>query len=264
MLATHGPVLLADANPERAAASASALGSHVQALRCDVGDPAQVQSLVRHVGRLGSLVIAAGVSSTQPVSGETIMSVNLVGTARVIDAFESCATVGSVAVCIASMASYFVEPSTALAQALDDPLNQHLLDRVRAAGADLEDKRMAYALSKLGVRRLVRRSAKAWGARNARILSVSPGVVDTGMGREALAHLPGLAETIATWPIPRLGRPEAIASIVTFLCSTRASFMTGSDVLVDGGAVGLTPGPPSQIATGASEASAAGPHRRRR
>jgi 3-oxoacyl-[acyl-carrier protein] reductase len=62
-------------------------------------------------------------------------------------------------------------------------------------------------------------------------------VIDTSMGRLAVEQMPELEEMQKGWPIPRLGRPEEIASVVAFLCSEGASYMTGSDVLVDGGSV---------------------------
>ena len=52
-----------------------------------------------------------------------------------------------------------------------------------------------------------------------------------------MPELPHVANAIPTWPIPRLGLATEIASVAVFLCSPDASYMTGSDVLVDGGSV---------------------------
>ena len=84
---------------------------------------------------------------------------------------------------------------------------------------------------------VVQRLTAAWGARGGRILSLSPGVIDTPMGRRAVAELPEVRAAIEVWPIPRLGAAAEIASVAAFLCSDAASYMTGSDVLVDGGSV---------------------------
>ncbi len=75
------------------------------------------------------------------------------------------------------------------------------------------------------------------GAPGARIVSVSPGVIDTPMGRLELSETEGTAFMVEHSPLGRMGRPEEIASVIRFLCSGEASFITGTDLLVDGGAV---------------------------
>ena len=104
-------------------------------------------------------------------------------------------------------------------------------------GVSVDDRSLAYGLSKHGVMALVESLAAGWGARGARILSLSPGVIDTPMGRRAVAELPEVRRAVTTWPVPRLGRADEIAAVAAFLCSPGASYMTGSDVLVDGGSV---------------------------
>jgi NAD(P)-dependent dehydrogenase (short-subunit alcohol dehydrogenase family) len=95
----------------------------------------------------------------------------------------------------------------------------------------------AYALSKWGVQRLVVAQAPAWGRRGARLLSLSPGIVDTGMGREELAaHGDAMKTIMEKTPVgQRMGRPEELAAVIAFLCSDAASFVSGVDWLVDGG-----------------------------
>jgi NAD(P)-dependent dehydrogenase (short-subunit alcohol dehydrogenase family) len=73
------------------------------------------------------------------------------------------------------------------------------------------------------------------------ILSVSPGINDTPMNRLDESRHPVMAEIIRTSPLGRRGRPEEVANVVEFLTSDKASFMTGSDVLVDGGMVATIP-----------------------
>jgi len=87
------------------------------------------------------------------------------------------------------------------------------------------------------VQRLAVARAPAWGARDARLVSLSPGVIDTEMGRSELAAQTAAMESIiAATPVgKRMGRAAEIASVVAFLCSDAASFVSGVDLLVDGG-----------------------------
>lgn len=93
----------------------------------------------------------------------------------------------------------------------------------------------AYMLSKRGVQMLVERMAPAFGARDARIMSISPGLIDTAMGRAEQKEHPQMAVMLAKTPLARYGTPEEIASVAVFLCSPAASFVSGSDIKVDGG-----------------------------
>jgi NAD(P)-dependent dehydrogenase (short-subunit alcohol dehydrogenase family) len=88
---------------------------------------------------------------------------------------------------------------------------------------------------------MARRHAKAWGTRGGRILSVSPGISDTPMGREEIDGHPVMLEMIKACPLGRRGAPEDIANVIAFLTSREASYMTGSDVLVDGGMSNVLP-----------------------
>jgi NAD(P)-dependent dehydrogenase (short-subunit alcohol dehydrogenase family) len=146
-----------------------------------------------------------------------------------------------VAVCFSSVGGHLVpDDIPALNEVLDEPLAADFLDRLSALGIDL-DSGLGYQLSKLGVLRMVRRLAGPWGARGARILSLSPGTTDTPMARAEIAAHPIMEKFIADRPLGRVGRPEEIASVAVFLASEGASFMTGTDVLVDGGMLGVTP-----------------------
>lgn len=203
---------------------------------CDITDPRSVEALVAQVDELEALVVTAGVSPVQ-ADARTVLDVDLRGVANVLTAFDRLVGPGTVAVCISSMAAhlaatYFSEETLAL---LDNPTSEAVLDAS-------DDPGLAYAIAKTGVQVLVRHTAIAWGPRGARCVSVSPGVIVTPMGRAEIESGSGAADLLAMGALARAGQPEEIASVIAFLCSPAASFITGTDILVDGGVVATVRG----------------------
>ena len=97
----------------------------------------------------------------------------------------------------------------------------------------------AYVASKGGVRLLTRAAAADFAKYNIRVNSVHPGVIETGMTRDLLADPAIRQASLGTTLMGRPGRPGEIAAAITFLASDEASFMTGSELVVDGGYTAL-------------------------
>ena len=245
-------VLLTDVGADGLAVAAARI-QHVTTTKVctavgDLSEPAFVAELAARAGALGdlhSLVHCAGLSPSM-AGWREILRVDLAAVARLLDAFLAHATPGSVAVCLASVSGHMGAFDPAMDDLLDDPLAEDFETQFQALAGNDPDPGATYRLAKRGVIRLCERAAVSWGASGGRVVSLSPGLIDTEMGRLELVHNP-----IKTWmaeitPVggERLGsapvlpgRAEDIANAVAFLCSERARFVSGCDIRVDGGLI---------------------------
>ena len=236
-------VVLTDVDDAQLARVADALGTEgysVHAVRTDVSSADDVSALARVAADLGDIrcvVHTAGVSPTQG-STQRIIDVDVVGTALVLDAFEPHVRTGTVAVCIASMAATFTElsPDVLRLLATTPTPELHTLD---ALDPTTMEPGIAYGIAKRANRARVEAAAVTWGRRGGRVVSISPGIIATPMTVEELAGPSGdtMRGMIEMSPSARLGTPADIAAAVEFLASPAASFITGTDLLVDGGVV---------------------------
>jgi NAD(P)-dependent dehydrogenase (short-subunit alcohol dehydrogenase family) len=239
-LAPRGRLIVADRNLEGVRRVAAEIGGNVEAIACDITNQSQIEALVARIDQLDAIVLTAGLSASMAL-GRRVFEVNLIGVARVCKAVEPLLRPGSVGVCFASISAHRVREEAALMAALDDPLSPRFLEQFQSFGVDANDSQFAYPMSKRGILRMVRRLAPSWGACGARILSVSPGINDTPMNRLDEENHPIMAQIIQSSPLGRRGQPQEVANVVAFLTSAQASYMTGSDVLVDGGMVAVLP-----------------------
>jgi NAD(P)-dependent dehydrogenase (short-subunit alcohol dehydrogenase family) len=229
-------LLLCDLNAASVDAKAAELGG--ESLAGDISDPAYPGKLVTALaGRpIGALIHCAGLSPTMADSAR-VLEVNLAATMRLVDAVRPHMAEGACAVLFASSAAHMA------GTAMDERINAVRTPQDVASLLDLSpDSGAAYSVSKRGVKLLVERESPAFGQRGARIVSVSPGIINTPMGRSEMAQQPIMKVLVEKSPLAREARAEEVAAVAVFLCSPVASFITGTDILVDGGSIAATVG----------------------
>jgi NAD(P)-dependent dehydrogenase (short-subunit alcohol dehydrogenase family) len=237
-------VVLCDRDPgrlDRAELELRELGVDCETATCDITDRVAVEALAERAGSLGRVASVVHTAGLSPHMGpaEQILEVNALGTVHVERAFRRLDGEGFCIVNVASAAGHLpplVPPSARTYElALTDP--DRFLRRMRGR-CDLLPRRlrpgMAYALSKHFVIWFSRRLAPELGREGARVLSVSPGSFDTEMGR--LEDAGGAGELARRSALGRYGRVEEIAELLAFVAGDRAGYLTGTDILVDGGA----------------------------
>lgn len=217
------------------------LGLEAEGFPGDVSDRESIKELVKHCldqGNIKALVHAAGVSPHM-TDGKTIFDINAAGTVNINEEFASNMKENSVILNVASMSAYMVPEDR-----VPVDLYKLALDSVEAfeKGAEQmlsmmpEEQKSggAYSISKNFVKWYTEKMAIKYGPKGIRVVSISPGTIATPMG-----ELEGeqAASFAINGPLQRVGKPEEIAKMMKFMISDDASYLTGTDILYDGGSV---------------------------
>lgn len=238
-------VVLGDVRKERldsAVAALQAEGITPTAVHCDITDRDAVTALFETASSLGTLASVIHTAGVSPSMGdaEYVMRTNAIGTLNVDEVFFQTAPDGAAIVNVASMAAHLLPeeiiPTATFPRALSDE-DGFLSDMLAACEIVPEEMRsgIAYALSKNFVKWYSSAQAERFNGRGLRIVSVSPGSIDTEMGR--LEEQAGAGAMVADAAVPRWGRPEEMGELLAFCASARAGYLTGTDILNDGGVV---------------------------
>ena len=233
-------LLLVDIDEDRLRQKLGALreeGHDAISCACDITSRESVNALAVTVEAQGPLRVLAHVAGLSPsmADWQTIMRVNLMGVHHVADALLPLARQGTAAIFISSLAGHMGPPDAAMISLLDNPLAAGFLDALEHAVGGTVTTQLAYQVSKFALMRLCRQRAAQWGRHGARIVSLSPGLIATPMGALEYARNPMKYDLLAKTPVGREGTMLEIADAIDFLASDRASFISGTDLLVDGG-----------------------------
>jgi NAD(P)-dependent dehydrogenase (short-subunit alcohol dehydrogenase family) len=229
-------LLVADRDPARLEALESALtaeGHDAATMPCDITDARSVAALAERAGAWRTLAHVAALSPSM-ADFQTILAVNLLGARHVERAFHATAGQASAAIFISSLAAHSPPPAPEMLALFDREDDSDLIADVEALVPDPAPVD-AYRLSKVAMNRMCRRRASVWGRKGARILSLSPGLIATPMGALEFGGSTDKFALYAKTPLEREGTMVEIAATVAFLTSADASFISGTDLLVDGG-----------------------------
>jgi NAD(P)-dependent dehydrogenase (short-subunit alcohol dehydrogenase family) len=237
-------ILLADLNEEAAAAKngLESAGFETRTAHVDVASHESVSALAATAAGLGPVVHVvhtAGLSPAQ-ASPQAIIAVDLVGVAHILEEFGRIIAPGGSGVVIASQPGHMLPPlpaeqNQALANTPADELDQLPFlqpDSVTSSGA-------AYALAKRANIVRVHTASISWGDRGARLNSLSPGIIMTPLAMDELNSPAGESyqRMIKASAAGRVGTPDEIGAAAAFLMGRDGAFITGTDLLIDGGVI---------------------------
>ena len=189
-------------------------------------------------GEIAMLINGAGVSPSQ-VSIETILKVDLYGTAVLLEEVGKVIKEGGVGVTISSQSGHRMKD---LGAEIDNRLattpTEELLDLEVLQIKNIKDTLHAYQLAKRCNVKRVMGCAVKWGEKGARINSISPGIVVTPLAIDEFNGPRGdfYKNMFAKCPARRPATADEVANVAELLMSPKGAFITGSDFLIDGGA----------------------------
>lgn len=216
-------------------------GFDVEYLECDISSRASIKNLIKTAqdyGEIRNFINAAGVSPSQ-ASIETILKVDLYGTAVLLEEMGKVIKEGGSGVTISSQSGHRMKQ---LGASIDEQLattpTEELLDLDILQPENINDTLHAYQLAKrCNVKRVMYEACK-WGERNARINSISPGIIVTPLAIDEFNGPRGdfYKNMFANCPSGRPGTADEVANLAQLMLNENGAFITGSDFLIDGGA----------------------------
>jgi len=237
-------IVVGDKNLENARAVAKIMtdaGFDVEAARMDLSSKESILNLIaeaRKYGDISMLVNAAGVSPSQaPV--EAILKVDLYGTAVLLEEVGKVIKEGGVGVTISSQSGHRMP---ALTPEQDELLattpSEELLSLEMLQPGNIRDTLHAYQMAKRCNEKRVMAEAVKWGKRGARLNDIAPGIIVTPLAIDEFNGPRGgfYKNMFAKCPAGRPGTADEVANVAELLMSPAGAFITGSTILIDGGA----------------------------
>lgn len=238
-------ILLADFNEQtmqNAASQLSDAGYHVKIHAVDVASRLSVEALAAYAASLGNVMQVVNTAGLSPNMApvDKVLEVDLYGAAVVFEEFEKVIAPGGAGLVISSMAGHMMPALTPEQDyALAYTPTEELLSLPFLQPDSIPNTLVAYMMAKRANHLRVQASAITWGDRGARVNSISPGIIVTPLAQHELNSEIGdiYRAMVEASPVKRMAPPEEIAVTASFLLGSDAGFITGSDLLIDGGVI---------------------------
>lgn len=238
-------ILLADLNEQTLQNAASQLrdaGYLVKTHAVDVASRPSVESLAAYAASLGKVMQVINTAGLSPNMApvDKVLQVDLYGAAVVFEEFEKVIAPGGAGLIISSMAGHMMPALTPEQDhALAYTSTEELLNLPFLQPDAVPNTLVAYMMAKRANHLRVQASAITWGVKGARVNSISPGIIVTPLALHELNSEIGdiYRAMVEASPAKRMAPPEEIAVTASFLLSSDAGFITGSDLLIDGGVI---------------------------
>lgn len=237
-------IVIGDKKPENAQAIAKIMndaGFDVVPMEMDLSSRMSIQNIIAEAQKCGDitmLVNAAGVSPSQaPI--EAILNVDLYGTAVLLEEVGKVIAPGGVGVTISSQSGHRMKQLTPEEnEQLACTPTEELLKLPLLQPENIRDTLHAYQLAKRCNEKRVMAESVKWGAKGARINSISPGIIVTPLAIDEFNGPRGdfYKNMFAKCPAGRPGTADEVANVAELLMSGKGAFITGADFLIDGGA----------------------------
>jgi NAD(P)-dependent dehydrogenase (short-subunit alcohol dehydrogenase family) len=244
-----GPVLIGGRSQTRldsALASLRDSGIDAYGYACDVSNIASVQDFAKvaeNIGPISNVINAAGVVF-DTATNEQLVTINMVGTVNVTETFLPLMTEGAL-VNYSSITGYFYQPDQEDRDIWDDATApdfaekylKHIATKPNPMPGRLPDTYVCYGASKQFVIYYTQANVSRFGAKGLRVISVAPGSFETPMMATQKDHFDSIAAGTA---FKRLGKPEEMGYFIKVLLDPKLSYLTGCDIVMDGGKVALS------------------------
>lgn len=216
-------------------------GYDVETMRVNALEKDSVEAFAEKAASLGDVMYFIDTAGASPhqTNPEHILHLDMVGTGYAIDAFGKVMAKGGAGLIVSSQTGYMYPiPHETEQQLLNTP-TEKLMELPFIRETAVQNSGWAYMIAKrVNHLQVMKAAATTWKARHARINSISPGVIVTPLAYDEFAAAgEGYQQMVDVSAAERCGTSDEIAEAGAFLLGAHAGFITGTDLLIDGGVI---------------------------